>query len=105
MSPPIRMTSTTRAVLEVLLAAARQDVATYGLEVCKATGLGSGTVYPILTRLERIGWVRARWEESDAELRGPRRRLYELTGEGRAQAALAERPALSSRLGWSGHAR
>ncbi|WP_424533599.1 PadR family transcriptional regulator [Sphaerisporangium viridialbum] len=101
MPPPIRLTSTTRDVLSVLQAAAREDAATYGLEICKATGLGSGTVYPILTRLERIGWVRAYWQDDDADSRGPRRRLYELTGEGRSQAALAERPSLGHRLGWA----
>ncbi|MGW4664070.1 PadR family transcriptional regulator [Streptosporangium sandarakinum] len=100
--PPIRLTSTTRDVLSVLLAAAQQDVPTYGLEVCRMTGLGSGTVYPILTRLERIGWVRAYWQEDDPPARGPRRRLYELTGEGRAEAVRDERPErLSLRLRWA----
>ncbi|TYB71264.1 PadR family transcriptional regulator [Nonomuraea sp. PA05] len=93
------MTRTTKDVLEILQGAALQGQATYGLEICKATGLGSGTVYPILSRLERIGWVRAYWSEDEA--RGPRRRMYELTGEGRSQiAGFATPPGLLNRLGW-----
>ncbi|MBO3747790.1 helix-turn-helix transcriptional regulator [Streptosporangiaceae bacterium NEAU-GS5] len=100
MTAPIRLTSTTRDVLSVLRQAAREEVPVYGLEICKITGLGSGTVYPILTRLERVGWVRAYWEEAGDDSRGPRRRMYELTGEGRAQAAHLERPNRGLRLGW-----
>jgi PadR family transcriptional regulator len=56
----------------------------YGLELCKATGLSSGTLYPILARLEGDGWVTSRWEEpehQEAEHR-PRRRYYSLTSDG-----------------------
>lgn len=99
MALPIRMTGTVRTVLDLLQAGAREDKSTYGLEICRQTGLGPGTVYPILRRLERIGWVRAGWEEDEGS--GPRRRMYELTGEGRAGAAEAEqRPQLAQRLGW-----
>jgi hypothetical protein len=31
----------------------------------QATGLASGTLYPLLVRLERAGWVAARWEDID----------------------------------------
>ena len=46
-----------------------------------ATDLPSGTVYPILRRIEEEGLVRARWErESDARReQRPPRRYYELT--------------------------
>ncbi|MEV0614789.1 PadR family transcriptional regulator [Nonomuraea sp. NPDC050404] len=91
MSAPIRLTAPTRDVLGILLEAAAQSTPTYGLEICLATGHGSGTVYPILRRLEGIGWVRSYWDESDTT--GPRRRLLEMTAEGRtaAQEALANR--------------
>jgi len=29
----------------------------YGLDICAETGLPSGTIYPILARLERFGWM------------------------------------------------
>jgi PadR family transcriptional regulator PadR len=56
----------------------------YGLDLCGATGLPSGTIYPILARLERIGWVESDWEDPDAHITEgrPRRRYYRLTREG-----------------------
>jgi PadR family transcriptional regulator len=56
----------------------------YGLDMCAATGLPSGTIYPILARLERIAWVESDWEDPDAHIAEgrPRRRYYRLTREG-----------------------
>jgi PadR family transcriptional regulator PadR len=55
----------------------------YGLELAKAAGLKSGTIYPALARLESAGWLSSYWEEIDPKEAGrPRRRLYRLTGEG-----------------------
>lgn len=54
-----------------------------GAEVCRETGLPSGTVYPILTRLEEAGWLHSNWEIGDPAVLGrPRRRYYTLTAEG-----------------------
>lgn len=50
----------------------------WGLEISKLTGLKTGTVYPILDRLETLGWLSSGWEISDARS-GPRRRVYMLT--------------------------
>ncbi|WP_184968646.1 PadR family transcriptional regulator [Nonomuraea endophytica] len=100
MPVPIRLTTPTRDVLGVLLEAAAESTPTYGLEVIQATGHGSGTVYPILRRLESIGWVRSHWDET--ETTGPRRRLVELTAEGESQAtaALANRQRPRPILRW-----
>jgi DNA-binding PadR family transcriptional regulator len=60
----------------------------YGFDVMDATGLPSGTVYPMLRRLEREGLVRAAWEDAataQTEQRPPRR-YYELTAGGRQLA-------------------
>ncbi len=56
----------------------------YGFDVMDATGLASGTVYPVLSRLERDGLVDSSWEdESRATAEGrPARRYYQLTGQG-----------------------
>ncbi|MFG1947171.1 PadR family transcriptional regulator [Nonomuraea sp. NPDC048826] len=94
------MTSTTRSVLETLRAAASRDAPTYGLEICRETGLGPGTVYPILRRLERNGLVRAYWEDDTPDSHGPRRRMYKLTGEGLALAAETQRSRTALRPGW-----
>ena len=78
----IRLTSTTVQVLEVLRAHPGQ---VYGLEVATKTGLMTGTVYPILSRLERAGWVKGEWDTADT--RGPRKRFYELTPPARVEVA------------------
>ncbi len=50
----------------------------------------TGTIYPILARLEAAGWVVSDWEAIDpAEEGRPRRRLYYLTGAGALQARVA----------------
>jgi PadR family transcriptional regulator len=53
-----------------------------------------GTLYKALSRLEEFGLLTSRWEEAAAEGR-PRRRLYELTGQGArvAEQALAGKAA------------
>jgi DNA-binding PadR family transcriptional regulator len=60
--------------------------ASYGFDVMDATGLPSGTVYPILGRLQERGLVSSRWEAADAHRSEgrPARKYYRLTGEGRA---------------------
>jgi PadR family transcriptional regulator PadR len=47
-----------------------------------------GTLYKALGRLEEFGLLSSRWEDAAAVEGRPRRRLYELTGEG---ARVAER--------------
>jgi PadR family transcriptional regulator PadR len=54
-----------------------------------------GTLYKALGRLEEFGLLTSRWEDAAAAEGRPRRRLYELTGEG---ARVAER-ALAVRAG------
>jgi PadR family transcriptional regulator, regulatory protein PadR len=41
-----------------------------------------GMLYPVLHRLERLGYVEARWEVADS---GRRRKYYRITSQGRAQ--------------------
>jgi DNA-binding PadR family transcriptional regulator len=56
----------------------------HGFDVIDATGLASGTVYPILRRLESEKLVSARWENVSIarEEQRPPRRYYELTAAG-----------------------
>ena len=75
----------------------------YGLEIGAAAGLRSGTVHPILARLEGYGWLASRWEHVDPTTEGrPARRYYRLTADGvpAARAALdrAYRPSPVRRL-------
>lgn len=63
----------------------------YGFDIMDRTDLPSGTVYPALSRLERDGLVRSRWEDARiAHLeKRPPRRYYEVTPEGRERLAEA----------------
>jgi PadR family transcriptional regulator, regulatory protein PadR len=61
-----------------------------GAEIARSTKLASGTLYPILLRLEEAGWVESRWEIEDPhELGRPRRRFYQVTGIGVRKARSA----------------
>jgi PadR family transcriptional regulator, regulatory protein PadR len=99
----LRMTLATQMVLRSLLEKPADK--RYGLELCGEAGLQSGTVYPILTRLEQAGWVHSAWEDPEvhqAEGR-PRRRYYTLSEEGAAQArqALAAISSRQARAIWA----
>ncbi|CAG7609451.1 PadR family transcriptional regulator [Leucobacter soli] len=87
MEPLARITPATADVLAALF---ELDEPTWGLQLVKRTGRPAGSVYPILERLERLGWAESEWEE-DPGRSGPRRRLYRLTDGGAAAvpAALA----------------
>ncbi len=63
----------------------------YGYELSRETGLKSGTLYPILMRLEKHSLLDARWEATENGV--PPRHTYRLTPNGLefAQAKLAER--------------
>jgi PadR family transcriptional regulator PadR len=56
----------------------------YGFDIMDATGLPSGTVYPILRRLDREGLLTSSWEkQADAQReQRPPRRYYEVTAAG-----------------------
>lgn len=81
----------TQFVLRALLADPGTEL--YGVEIGTAAGLPSGTVHPILARLEGLGWVTSRWEEIDPSVEGrPARRYYKLEADGEiaARNALAK---------------
>lgn len=82
----------------VLVLAALLEGREHGFDVMDATGLPSGTVYPILRRLDAEGVVRSRWEPTEAARKAqrPPRRCYALTTSGAAlarEAATRLRPA------------
>jgi PadR family transcriptional regulator, regulatory protein PadR len=63
-----------------------------GVEISRATGLASGTLYPILFRLEQAGWLESEWENIVPSQAGrPRRRLYRIKALGQANARAAFR--------------
>lgn len=59
----------------------------YGLELARKTGIKTGTIYPLLARLEQVQWLTSEFETVDPAVeKRPRRRLYKLTGAGEVAA-------------------
>ncbi|MGA4896725.1 PadR family transcriptional regulator [Streptomyces griseoincarnatus] len=83
----LRMTTTTRLVLQAL---AMTSEPTWGYSLCRATGLQSGTVYPILNRLASRGLVTVD-EELGRHPGRPPRRYYQLTAAGQVRAGAIAR--------------
>jgi DNA-binding PadR family transcriptional regulator len=82
------MTIQTQLVLRALLEHPTREM--YGLEICAAAGLASGTIHPILARLEGLGWLESHWEDVDPAREGrPRRRYYRLSPDGAQRARQA----------------
>ena len=86
MSPRVNLTYPTALVLQALARGFH-----HGFDIMDATGLPSGTVYPILRRLDREGLLRSAWEKhADAQReQRPPRRYYEITGTGEAMLSEA----------------
>ena len=95
----------TRQTLMVLLAILNAEAGELsGVEIGREAKLKSGTLYPILMRLEACGWLESRWETEEPQALGrPRRRFYKATGIGatRARAATEELAPMMGRLAWS----
>ena len=95
------MSSQTLKVLGALCSSPRDELS--GADIARLTNLHSGTLYPILLRLERAEWLRSRWESGDpSELGRPRRRFYRVTALGakRTREALRELRPIFRRFVW-----
>lgn len=57
----------------------------HGYELCRLAGVKSGTLYPLLIRLEAQGHLEAEWQ-APAEPGRPPRHAYRLTASGRQLA-------------------
>ncbi|MGK5741552.1 PadR family transcriptional regulator [Micromonospora sp. URMC 103] len=80
-------TAMRRGTLEFCVLALLSNGERYGVELVRELGAetalttSEGTLYPLLSRLRRGGWVATSWRESPA---GPPRRYYSLTPHGAA---------------------
>jgi PadR family transcriptional regulator PadR len=83
-----RISPETRLVLQRFLE--RPTDWRYGYELSRETGLKSGTLYPILMRLEKYTLLEARWVATEVGV--PPRHTYRLTPNGLelARTQLAE---------------
>ncbi len=81
-----------RGSLELIVLHLLEPAEAYGYEIVTklttqtngALGVTDGTLYPVLYRLERGGFVAVRWETPE---RGVPRKYYKLTPEGREELA------------------
>lgn len=100
MPPEPRFTIQTARVLDALI----QHPKACGSELSKMTKLSSGSLYPILIRLEQAGWLSSEWEqEKPSRLGRPRRRNYIVTavGEREARRHAASASEAFGRLAWT----
>lgn len=67
------------------------DKPAYGFDLMQRTQFPSGTIYPILARLERAGWIIGEQEAAENASREgrPARRMYRLTADGAVAARIA----------------
>jgi PadR family transcriptional regulator PadR len=73
---------------ELMVLAALEDAPRHGYDIARRIDAASGgllrfhvaSLYPMLYRMERLGWIQGRWTEKSGERR---RRCYRLTPEGR----------------------
>jgi PadR family transcriptional regulator PadR len=77
------LSSHARTLLEALAAAGPRW--SYGYELSSLTAIRSGTLYPLLIRLESQGYLEAEWQPPAAAGRPPRH-AYRLTAAGRLLA-------------------
>lgn len=80
------LTQLRRGVLEYCVLALLAQEELYGFDLVRRLGeseglvTSEGTIYPLLSRLRRVGWVDSSWRESES---GPPRRYYSVTRAGR----------------------
>ena len=83
----------TRTLLTALLQQPRSWH--YGYELSKRTGLKSGTLYPLLIRLDDQGLLESKWMEPDTPGKPPRH-AYKLRPSGVAFAREITQPATAT---------
>jgi DNA-binding MarR family transcriptional regulator len=73
-----------------------------GSDIARASGLLSGTLYPLLIRFEGAGWLSSAWEDANpVEVGRPKKRLYKLTGAGQQVYKSAMQEITPGALAWA----
>ena len=81
----LRLTFQALRILGLFLDNPKSEVT--GADIIRESGLASGTVYPLLLRFERVGFLESYWEAKAPTLLGhPRRSFYKITPQGMAFA-------------------
>lgn len=82
-----RLSNKTAAVLGLFVG--NPELKTFGRDIIRYTGIPSGSLYPILHRLEERGYLLSEWESLDIAVQNGRRprRMYQLDPRGAERAA------------------
>ncbi|MGP1352518.1 MAG: PadR family transcriptional regulator [Parasphingopyxis sp.] len=80
-----RTRSPSKATLSTLRILLDAPKGLHGYEIMKIAGIGPGTLYPILARLEDRAILVSEWQDAPTNGRPPRH-IYRLTAAGRAFA-------------------
>jgi DNA-binding PadR family transcriptional regulator len=98
----IRITGPLLKVLQEFLNNPSEQLS--GADIAQITKLASGTLYPLLKRLEDAHWLISEWEDVAPQTVGrPRKRLYTMTGLGvsKAKTSLRETFTNNGVLAWN----
>ncbi|MGW5227485.1 PadR family transcriptional regulator [Nocardia niigatensis] len=98
----------THSLIQVAVALlAEPDTRHWGYELSRQSGVRSGVLYPMLSKMLAEGWLTDGWEDpATITQKRPPRRYYELTDQGKLElagmvrAAAADRRFTSLNLGW-----
>ncbi|MGH3693372.1 MAG: PadR family transcriptional regulator [Pseudonocardiaceae bacterium] len=96
----------THALVQVAIALMEDQASRHwGYELSKRSGVRSGVLYPMLTRMLDEGWLTDGWEDpTTIRDKRPPRRYYELTDKGRLELGAvlqqARRDARFAGLSW-----
>lgn len=99
MNRPRALSPQALAVVAVLSHTDDGDDWRHGYDLMAQAGVKSGTLYPLLIRLEAQGLLEARWVESPQAGRPPRH-VYRLTGAGREWVASLAEPLAALHTAW-----
>jgi PadR family transcriptional regulator PadR len=96
----------TRTFLDVLEAFLESNpVPLTGAAICRSKGMATGTVYPMLVRLQQRGWLTSELEDIDPKIAGrPQRRFYRLSTRGYAEGLKILRERDEARTETASHA-
>src|SRR6266480_71800 len=101
----IRLSRQTLTVLDALLSRPGQWL--HGYSLSQSTGIPSGTLYPILMRLEKLHWLETRWKrpEHQGGRRGTFTAWLELRGSGLGKRFVRRRSGVFGSLRRTRHER
>jgi PadR family transcriptional regulator, regulatory protein PadR len=85
-SADFRLSHSALKVLNMFFIDPRRELA--GADLILGARVASGTLYPMLQRFEKAGWLSSKWEKGDPVVKGrPLRRVYRITSVGLAKTA------------------